>query len=344
MAIQHRRKSLISLALVASCCLLAVLCITSTIASRPSPSFLTDSSRHGATHNASEKLSLQQLLQNSGTDKLWRHGYHRYYSEIFAAFRIKKDVRILEIGVEHGRSLVTWAKFFENAAPDGIQGVSFRHDGDFLRSSCEVEKFALCEKVRVFYGDQSNSTFLDELVRDGALIDPESHLCDVDWQKCGWDIVIDDGSHLPRHQLISFYKLFPFVRPGGVYVIEDIETSYFDANFAEIYGYKIKNAGIGKPAPGNFVEKMKQLIDVVNRHWFYRPEYSVLGPKIDHNIRSISFGGGLIWVQKHFDSDKGYPTKLGFTRNHATDGSIAAHLDKISREDVFLDKSKPPGK
>lgn len=334
------RKSHVSLATVTSCSLLVVLSITSTIASRSSPSFSTDSSRYRATHDARERVSLKQLLQNSGTDKLWRHGYHRYYSEIFAAFRSKKDVRILEIGVEHGRSLVTWANFFENAAPDGIQGVSFRHTGDFLKSSCEVEKLELCKKVRVFYGDQSNSTFLNELVRDGALIDPESHLREVDWQKCGWDIVIDDGSHLPRHQLISFYKLFPFVRPGGVYVIEDIETSYFDASFAEIYGYKIKDAGIGTPPPGNFVEKMKQLIDVVNRHWFYRPEYSVLGPKVDHNIRLISFGGGLIWAQKHFESDKGYPTKLGFTRNHATDGSIAAHLNKISREDVFLDESK----
>ena len=338
---QHRRKSHALSALVTSCSLLAVFSISSTIASRSSPSFSTGSSRRGATHNSSERVSLQQLLQNSGTDKLWRHGYHRYYSEIFAPFRSKKDVRILEIGVEDGRSLVTWVNFFENVAPDGIQGVSFRHAGDFLKSSCEVEKLDLCEKVRVFYGDQSNSTFLNELIRDGALIDPESHLRNIEWQKYGWDIVIDDGSHLPRHQLISFYKLFPFVRPGGVYVIEDIETSYFDASFAEIYGYKIKNAGIGKSAPGNFVEKMKQLIDVVNRHWFYRPEYSVLGPKVDHNIRSISFGGGLIWVQKHFESDAGYPTKLGFTRNHATDGSIAAHLDKISREEVFLDESTP---
>jgi hypothetical protein len=103
----------------------------------------------------------------------------------------------------------------------------------------------------------------------------------VDWSQQGWDIIIDDGSHLPEHQLVSFTALFPFVRPGGVYVIEDIETSYFDGPSAKIYGYPITNAGLGKPPPGNFVEKMKQLVDVVNRDWFYHPEFSILGPEVD---------------------------------------------------------------
>ena len=47
-----------------------------------------------------------------------------------------------------------------------------------------------------------------------------------DWNRNGWDLVINNGSHVPRHQLVSFVALYPFVCPGGMYVIEDIESSY----------------------------------------------------------------------------------------------------------------------
>ena len=272
-------------------------------------------------------------MQVSGTDKLWRHGYHRYYKDILSEFREKDGVRILEIGVEHGRSLITWAKYFVNSASDGIQGVVFGHDGDVLQSVCQKENFPGCQKIKLFSGDQSDVRFLGELVRNGAKLDPERPVSPTEWIEGGWDVVIDDGSHLPRHQLTSFASLFPFVRPGGVYIVEDIETSYFDATFAEIYGYKIKKAGIGRPPPGNFVEKMKQLVDVVNRHWFYRPEFSVLGGLIDHEIRSISFGGGLIWIQKSYKSDDGFPKDLGFSRAHASDELLSSHLSKLSTEE-----------
>jgi hypothetical protein len=63
------------------------------------------------------------------------------------------------------------------------------------------------------------------------------------WVDGGWDIVIDDGSHLPRHQLVSFCALFPFVRPGGLYIIEDIESSYYNSPSPSLYGVKIRDAG-----------------------------------------------------------------------------------------------------
>lgn len=41
------------------------------------------------------------------------------------------------------------------------------------------------------------------------------------------DIVIDDGSHVSRHVLTRFRAVFPHLRPGGKYVIEDLQTSYW---------------------------------------------------------------------------------------------------------------------
>lgn len=40
-------------------------------------------------------------------------------------------------------------------------------------------------------------------------------------------LIIDDGSHIPEHQILTFDKLFPILLKGGTYIIEDIETSYW---------------------------------------------------------------------------------------------------------------------
>ena len=65
----------------------------------------------------------------------------------------------------------------------------------------------------------------------------------------GWDIIIDDASHVPWHQIATFEWLWPSVRANGIYIIEDIESAYVD-NGAKIYGYTIEDGGIGKPPPG----------------------------------------------------------------------------------------------
>ena len=83
---------------------------------------------------------------------------------------------------------------------------------------------------------------------------------------CGYDIIIDDGSHVPKHMLLTFRHLWPYVRPGGMYVIEDIGFSYVDAP-SKIYGYQLGDGGIGQPPPGNLVEKFKQVADLVSRQW-----------------------------------------------------------------------------
>ncbi len=41
-----------------------------------------------------------------------------------------------------------------------------------------------------------------------------------------FDIIIDDGSHMSSHQILSFETLWPYISPGGFYVVEDVETSY----------------------------------------------------------------------------------------------------------------------
>ena len=171
---------------------------------------------------APARNSLTKLMSEAGTDKLFRHGYHRFYEGLFEPLRYKPGLRMLEIGVETGKSMATWVKYFENAAADGIQGVAYHAAGAQATSACAQEKIPGCEKMKFFIGDQSDKHFVTRLILEGAGVNPATVLKDgksPEWDRVGRDLVIDDGSHVPRHTLKTFIALYPFVRPEGIYGI-----------------------------------------------------------------------------------------------------------------------------
>ena len=76
------------------------------------------------------------------------------------------------------------------------------------------DKTALSEdRMRVLQGDQGDRQFLDAMARQFGT----------------FDIVIDDGSHMSHHVITSFNALFPLLRPGGLYVVEDLSCLYLAA-------------------------------------------------------------------------------------------------------------------
>ena len=112
-----------------------------------------------------------------------------------------------------------------------------------------------------------------------------------------FDIIIDDGSHVPWHQIFTLETIFDtWLKPGGLYIIEDIETSYWDHHKASLYGYDIINAGIGKR--GSAVEKLKGIVDVLNRKFLLDPEYSVLKAKVDLQMSHIAFSQNAVMMWK----------------------------------------------
>jgi hypothetical protein len=118
-------------------------------------------------------------MMAAGTDKVYLHGYHRFYESLLAPLRSKHGLRMLEIGVQSGRSMKTWAKYFEHAA--SIQGVEKREDSthgikkeeDLMTFSCDKEHVPGCEKMQIFNGDQSDIEFLKVVIRQGA--GPQDH-------------------------------------------------------------------------------------------------------------------------------------------------------------------------
>ena len=113
----------------------------------------------------------------------WEH-YFPIYEKYFAKFR-GEDIRVLEIGIDHGGSLQLWQRYFGSRAE--IIGVDIRPTTMFVEG-----------RIRTLCMDQT----------DIALADYGP-----------FDIVIDDGSHVLSHQEQTFANLWP--RTRGVYLIED---------------------------------------------------------------------------------------------------------------------------
>ncbi|MBB5159509.1 demethylmacrocin O-methyltransferase [Saccharopolyspora phatthalungensis] len=147
---------------------------------------------------------LGRLSARCGSDK-WAnlHWYTQHYEHHFARLR-DEPVRMLEIGIggyqltdQGGASLSMWQRYFRRGLVYGLD----IFDKPGVRGS----------RIRAVQGDQSDPEFLDDLGRE---LGP-------------FDIIIDDGSHVNDHVKTSFAALFPHVRSGGLYVIEDLQTAYW---------------------------------------------------------------------------------------------------------------------
>jgi hypothetical protein len=154
--------------------------------------------------------------------------YISVYDAKFAPYRLRK-IRMLEIGVSRGGSLEMWRKYF---TPDSvIVGVD-------QNPACA--QFNDPERnLYVRIGDQQDTAFLQQVIDEFG----------------PFDIILDDGSHLPSPTLKSFQHLFPRgLVDGGVYLVEDLWYCYmFPAGQED-----------GWPT---FVDVVKDLIDVMHRHW-----------------------------------------------------------------------------
>jgi hypothetical protein len=134
----------------------------------------------------------------------WEH-YFDAYDRHFRQFR-GREVHVLEIGVYSGGSLDMWRDYFGPKAT--IYGVDIEPD-------CRVyEK----DGVKIFIGDQADHSFWREFRRQVPAL----------------DIVIDDGGHRAEQQIVSLEELLPFLRPGGVYLCEDVHGA--DNQFASHVG------------------------------------------------------------------------------------------------------------
>jgi hypothetical protein len=134
------------------------------------------------------------------TDKI-KLRYLEEYDPVLAPW-VDKDVKLLEIGVDRGGSLKLWHDYFARATIVGIDRKLPQH-------------FEYAERILLFQGNQKDRSFLSQVANTTA---PE-----------GFDIIIDDGSHIGEATQNTFWHLFDHhLKPGGLYAIEDWGTGYLD--------------------------------------------------------------------------------------------------------------------
>jgi len=138
---------------------------------------------------------------NKKNKKIMGSFFTKWYDFYFDKIKDRK-LNILEIGVANGDSLKMWKILFVNSKIYGI---------DIDKNKKKLENNPGLEGVNIFIGDQSSKYFLKKVCQN---------------IKNGFDIIIDDGSHITGHQIFSFEYLFPKLNKGGIYVIEDVHTSY----------------------------------------------------------------------------------------------------------------------
>lgn len=146
---------------------------------------------------------LKPIAQKYATDKTGHHDYTPIYHSYFKELR-GKEITLLEGGIggysfpdRGGGSLKMWAEYF----PKGkIHGFDI------------YDKSALKGRFTIHNGSQDDKVFLNSLINHiGAP-----------------DIIIDDASHISPLTIETFQILFPRLKSGGIYVVEDCHTSYWE--------------------------------------------------------------------------------------------------------------------
>lgn len=170
---------------------------------------------------------MELIGKSCGTDK-WSHGFLNFYDSFMAS---KKDepIRFMEIGVFYGASVKMWAQYFTHPDTEIVGADWFKGEMGNTSKFANPRK-AIVENIdsRVKYVELDQGS-LDELK---ALKDSQGM----------FDFILDDGSHLMKHQQQTFGVLFDSIKPGGYFVIEDIHTSFqggYDVSRTELTTYQM---------------------------------------------------------------------------------------------------------
>jgi len=216
---------------------------------------------------------LTRIALRHGTDKWGAHFYTPVYHRLFAHLR-DKPVRLLEIGIGGyefarlgGASLAMWADYFPH--------------GQILGIDLFAKTLDLGPRVAVRQGSQDDAAFLRRMSAEHG----------------PFDIVVDDGSHVPAHVVASFQVLFPLLADGGLYVIEDVQTTFWP-NF----GGSIADGGATMQLARRILEQLNYAeIQVV------QPERQVPDPV--KSIRALHAWHNVIAVEK---GDNTEPSNFAF--------------------------------
>jgi hypothetical protein len=208
--------------------------------------------------------TLDQIMIKTNSDKAsWAHGYCSAYDTHFSHLR-DKSIVLLELGVGGegtqlgGASLQGWEQYFPNARICGID--------IYPKSALDTDR------ISTFTGSQIDEGFLTNVL---AMTSTP-------------DIIIDDASHINEYTIQSFKLLFPKLKPGGIYAIEDLQCS-FRWDFGGTHDLK----DFYKNTIMNYLFELLQNIQPIQ---YANPNY--VQPELFSLIESVHFYRDMVIIKK----------------------------------------------
>jgi len=155
---------------------------------------------------------------NEKQERVRKNSLLQKYEHFLSPYRHSRNFKMLELGAgpdnNMGASCRVWKEYFNDEA--SIQVADIKPSARVLES----------EGISVHIGDLGTPSFLVQLAHNE------------------WDFVIDDASHLWHHQILGFRNLFTSVNSGGVYIMEDLCTSFGQMRDAYGCGIDQKDAAM----------------------------------------------------------------------------------------------------
>jgi len=185
----------------------------------------------------------------------WWH-YFEIYHKYFKSY-VGQSVKMLEIGVYKGGSVQMWKDYFGDTA--SIVGI----DIDPTCKNYEEKGITIC------IGMQEDENFLKTVSK----------------QYGPFDIILDDGGHNVKNQRKSFETLFPLLKETGLYLVEDIHSSYWPVFGGMPYGRE------------SFIEYSKNFIDCLHTQHIDR-QYLKLYPEYADYISACHFYDSMLVIEK----------------------------------------------
>lgn len=211
--------------------------------------------------------SLAELAETFGTDKNAQHRYAQHYARHFGPLR-QQPLTLLEIGIggyhdvrAGGHSLRMWKAYFPKAQIVGID--------------CYNKKPLEEPRITTFRGSQTDEAFLHRVI--AQIGTPQ--------------IIIDDGSHKSPDVIATFECLFPLLDGHGLYVIEDLQTSYWTQAAGIDWG-----GSEDLEAPHTSMNYLKRLVDGLHYEEF-NDKHKRVTP-FDASIIGLHFYHNLLFIEK----------------------------------------------
>ena len=186
--------------------------------------------------------------------------YLAIYDRYFLSFK-NRPITIVEVGVGGGGSLQAWDKYFNGQAK--VYGIDAA-EKSYLN-------FDPKGQIKVIQGNQNDRDFWKRILPEIGKI----------------DIFIDDGGHVSSEQIVTFEEVFPYLNNEGIYICEDVQTSYIPSE--PFYA--------GPKKTGTFIEYCKALIDVMNA-WATEGQDDFQKTELTRVIHAVNFFTFLIIIEK----------------------------------------------